>query len=289
MHGQQQRPGNDHADRIDAVGRVILESIRSRLPELRILDVTDLFFELRSVKSDVEIACLGRFSRLVDIGFEAHVTSWRPGISEREYYASIVREMDAAGAEPPTFLLLESCAPGVKWPAQDPIPTGREVAVGDYIVSETSPKWAGYQAQGLQCLTVGPTTPEIRSIAAYAAEIWHRCTDLLRPGNTLEQVVEAARPIIDRARQQHGSLADTLHLHVSYAGLGGPDPVGRTPTIVPNQAFMPEIGPMGGRLKGPPPPFRVNGGYLVVSTDGAPRHFCGTHPIEDRLLGLIAA
>ena len=265
----------------------LLEAIRKRLPRLRIVDVTDLFFELRSVKSAAEIDCLAESARLVDIGFEAHLTAWRPGITEREYYAAVVHAMDAAGAEPPTFLLLESGKLFGPWLSQDPIPSGRVLERGDYIVSETSPKWAGYQAQGLQCIVLDTPTPEMNDLVKYGAEIWHRCTDRLRPGNTLDQVVHAADDIIEKARAKLGPLSDTLHLHVAYAGLGGPDPLARPAEIQPGQAFMPEIGPMGGRLRTAPPPFRINGGYLVVSTDGAPRHFFGKHPIERRLMAAV--
>jgi Xaa-Pro aminopeptidase len=265
----------------------LLEAIRKRLPRLKVVDVTDLFFELRSVKSAAEIDCLAESARLVDVGFEAHLTAWRPGITEREYYAAVVHAMDAAGAEPPTFLLLESGKLFGHWLTQDPIPSGRTLEPGDYIVSETSPKWAGYQAQGLQCIVLGKPTAEMKELVKYGTDIWHRCTDRLRPGNTLEQVAHAADDIIEKARAKLGPLADTLHPHVAYAGLGGPDPLARPAVIQPNQAFMPEIGPMGGRLKTAPPPFRINGGYLVVSTDGAPRHFFGKHPIERRLMAAV--
>lgn len=265
----------------------LLEAIKKRLPKLKIVDVTDLFFELRSVKSAVEIDCLAQSARLVDIGFEAHLTAWRPGITEREYYAAVVHAMDAAGAEPPTFLLMESGKLFGPWLTQDPIPTGRTLAPGDYIVSETSPKWAGYQAQGLQCIVLGKPTAEMKELVKYGTEIWHHCLERLRPGNTLEQVVRAADGLIEKARGKLGHMAETLHLHVSYAGLGGPDPLARPGIIQPNQAFMPEIGPMGGRLKTAPPPFRINGGYLVVSTEDKPRHYFGSHPIEERLMSAV--
>ena len=51
---------------------------------------------------------------------------------------------------------------------------------------------------------------------------------------------------------------------------------------------MPEIGPTG-RRGAEPPPFRHNGGHLVVSTEGAPKHFFGDYPIERRLLAAIDA
>ena len=261
----------------------MLDAIRKRLPGLKIVDVTDIFFEMRSVKSAEEIGCLEQSARLVDIGFEAHRSAYRPGITEREYYSAIVHAMDAAGAEPPTFLLMESGKLFGPWLSQDPIPSSRTLEQGDYIVSETSPKWAGYQAQGLQCVVLGKPTSEMKELVKYGAEVWHKCTAQIRPGNTLETVVHAADDVITKARARLGPLAETLHPHCSYAGLGGPDPAARPAVIQPNQAFMPEIGPSGGR-QSPQPPWRMNGGYLIVSTNDQPRHFDGKYPIEARLL-----
>jgi Xaa-Pro aminopeptidase len=264
----------------------LLEDIRKRLPNLKIADVTDLFFELRSVKSEEEIRCLERSAEIADVGFEAHVKGYRPGMNEREYYAAIVHAMDAAGAEPPTFLLLESGPLFQSWLTQDPIPSNRRLQPGDYIVSEVSPKWAGYQAQSLQCAVLAKPTPEMRELVKYGVEIWHRVTDVIRPGNTIEQAEHCADDIVEKARARLGDYAGALMPHCSYAGLGGPDPIARPREIQPNQAFMGEIGPYSGRAN-PRPPWRMNGGYCLISTEGAPRHLHGKYPIEQRLLVAI--
>ena len=264
----------------------LLEEIKKRLPNLKIVDVTDLFFELRSVKSDEEIRCLEKSAEISEIGFEAHIKGYRPGMTEREYYSAIVHAMDAAGAEPPTFLLLESGPLSGPWLTQDPIPSNRVLNRGDYIISEASPKFAGYQAQSLQCAILGKPNAEMRELVKYGAEVWHRVTDLLRPGNTLEQAEHCADDIIEKARARLGAYASALVPHCSYAGLGGPDPFARPREIQPNQAFMGEMGPYSGRAN-PQPPWRMNGGYCLISTDGAPRHLSGRHPIEDRFMAVI--
>src|SRR5262249_30763078 len=156
------------------------EEIKKRLPNLRIVDVTDLFFELRTVKSDEEIRCLERSAEIADVGFEAHIRGYRSGMTEREYYAAVVHAMDAAGAEPPTFLLLESGPLFQTWLTQDPIPSNRVLNRGDYIVSEVSPKFAGYQAQSLQCVVLNTPTAEMQELVKYGVEVWHRFTDLIR-------------------------------------------------------------------------------------------------------------
>lgn len=264
----------------------LLEDIKKRLPNLKIVDVTDIMFEMRTVKSDEEIHCLEKSAEVVDAGLEAHWATWKPGMTEREYYSAVVHAMDAAGAEPPTFLLLESGPLFKAWLTQDPIPSNRVLERGDYIISETSPKWAGYQAQGLQCVVLAKPTREMTELVKYGAEVWHRVTDMLRPGNTLEQAEHCAQDIIERAREKLGDYAGTLVPHCSYAGLGGPDPFARPAEIQPNQALMGEIGPYGGRVK-PRPPWRMNGGYCLITTDGAPRHLNGKYSIEQRLLHCI--
>ena len=264
----------------------VLEEIKKLLPNLKIVDVTDLFFELRSIKSDEEIRCLERSAEISEIGFKAHITGYRPGMTEREYYSAIVHAMDAAGAEPPTFLLLESGQLFQDWPTQDPLPSNRVLNLGDYVASESSPKFAGYQAQSLQCVVLGPAKEEMTELVKYGVEVWERFTDLVRPGNLIEQVEHSADDIIEKARARLGDYAGTLIPHCSYAGLGGPDPVARPREIQPNQAFMGEIGPYGGRSD-PPPPWRMNGGYCLISTDGAPRHLSGQSPIEERLMVVI--
>jgi Xaa-Pro aminopeptidase len=264
----------------------LLEEVKSRLPNLKIVDVTDVFFELRSVKSDEEIRCLERSAEISSIGFEAHLTAWRPCITEREYYSAVVHAMDAAGAEPPTFLLLESGPLFSSWLTQDPIPSNRELKRGDYIVSEASPKYAGYQAQSLQCVVLSKPTPNMTELVNWGVEVWHRFTDLIRPGNTIEQIEHSADDIIEKARGKLGDYAGALVPHCSYAGLGGPDPFARPREIQPNQAFMGEIGPYSGRSN-PRPPWRMNGGYCLISTDGSPRHLCGRYPIETRLMAVV--
>jgi len=239
--------------------------------------------ECRLGQGDEEIACLEKSARLADIGYQAHVKLARPGVTEREVYAGVIHAMDAAGAEPPTFLLLSSGPMPREQLTGDAIPSNRVLQQGDVICSETSPKWAGYQAQGLQCIVLGRPTPQMQELAKYAAEIYHKCADQLRPGNTREQVVHAADDVIERARTGLGSLADGLRPACSVAGLGGPDPAPRPNVLQPNQAFMLEMGP-GGRAYNPPQ--HIYGGYCIVTTTGAPRHL-GEVPIEDMLLRAI--
>src|SRR5262249_8924341 len=156
-------------------------------------------------KSDEEIRCLEKSAEISEIGFEAHIKGYRPGMTEREYYAAIVHAMDAAGAEPPTFLLLESGPLFQSWLTQDPIPSSRVLNPGDYIVSESSPKYAGYQAQSLQCAVIAKPTAEMTELVKYGVEVWHKFTDYIRPGNTIEQIEHSVDALIEKVRPKIGA------------------------------------------------------------------------------------
>jgi hypothetical protein len=126
----------------------------------------------------------------------------------------------------------------------------------------------------------------MKELVKYGVEVWHRFTDLIRPGNTIEQIEHCADDIIEKVQARLGDYAGALIPHCSYAGLGGPDPVARPREIQPNQAFMGEMGPFSIYAK-PRAPWRMNGGYCLISTDGAPRHLSGKHPIDHRLMVVI--
>jgi len=196
-----------------------------------------------------------------------------------------VHAMDVAGAEPPTFLLLSSGPmPGGEPQTGDAIPSNRVLQRGDVISSETSPKWAGYQAQGLQCVVLGKPTPEMHELARYAAEIFHLTADKLRPGNVWQEAEHAGAAVVERARSSGlGDLADSLWPHCSIAGLGGPDPFPVSNIVQPNQAFMVEMGVGGRRFR---PAQSIQGGSCIVSTTAAPRYLSGV-PIEQLVLTAI--
>ena len=105
------------------------------------------------------------------------------------------------------------------------------------------------------------------------------------PCPLLPQKRPSSRVMRRRATRILPNIAGALIPHASFAGLGGPDPFGRPKEFQPNQAFMGEIGPSG--RANPRPPWRMNGGYCLISTSGAPRHLCGKHPIENRLMAVI--
>jgi Xaa-Pro aminopeptidase len=259
----------------------VYEEIRRRLPYLTLVDATDIFFELRKVKSDEEVACIAEAARLVDIGHRAQLASIRPGVTERAVYVDVVHAMDAAGAEPPSFLLMDSGPLPSGVLTGDPIPSDRVLQMGDLVMSVAGPKWAGYKVHGVQCIHLGPPTPEMTELQKYGADVFHTCADRIRPGNKVDEVLHAGDDIVERARNRLGRVADTLKPHCLAAGLSCPD--GRPDVIQPNMAFYLEL---GFHARDATLWQHVKGGRGVVATRGEPRYLSDT-PIEQVLLSVI--
>jgi Xaa-Pro aminopeptidase len=151
---------------------------------------------------------------------------------------------------------------------------------GDLICSELGPKWAGYQAQISQCISLGKPSATLLDLHKYACEMFHRMADRVRPGVHHDEVLQAAGEVVERCRANYGDLADGFNPIATPAGLGGPDPEPTSKILEPNQAFNLHIG------HGVSQPQHLYGGYCVVVTDGAPRHL-SRFPIEELMLKVI--
>ncbi|MBI4200364.1 MAG: aminopeptidase P family protein [Chloroflexi bacterium] len=253
------------------------EAIHKKLPHVKMVDMTDMFFTLRAVKSDEEVACLANSARLSDIAFEAKLSLARPGVTERELYAGMIYAVEAAGAEPPTFLVLNSGSmPGGPLMG-DPSPSNRVLQPGDVLCSEIGPKWAGYQAQGSQTVVLGKASPVLHELAQYGAEVWHKIVDKLRPGNSYHEALHAGDDIIRAVRWKLGDLAESFHPIAHGAGLNGPDPEPPFDELQPNQAFNVHIG------HGAPTTQHLFAGCCVATTKGEARPL-SKYPIEELLL-----
>lgn len=244
----------------------IRDRIRETLPQLRLVDASDMFVALRSVKSEEEIGCLEKSAALCDLAFRKHLELIHPGMRERELAASLVEAVEAEGADPPTLVLLNSGPMPREELMGDPFFSGRILRGGDVVTSEIGPKWAGYQAQSMQCVSLGPPGRKLQELAKYGIEVFHKVVDRLRPGNSAGEAAGAGDDVIARAEEKLGAeLARGLRPLIHESGFGGPDPTPRPWTIQANQAFMVEIGP------GQTAPQHVYVGSCYIVTPSGPR------------------
>jgi Xaa-Pro dipeptidase len=148
------------------------------------------------VKSEEEVAFLRRGAALSDAGLLNMVEHTRPGVTERELVDAIERGYVPYGGGTHIHYLLSTSMsdPDRCVPAQ--LPSTRELAAGDVIVTEISASYRGYSGQVLRTIAVdAEPTPLYRELHAVAEAAFEGITGVLRDGTSAEEVIEAASVI----------------------------------------------------------------------------------------------
>jgi Xaa-Pro aminopeptidase len=164
------------------------EKIRTSLPKVNFENATDLMQEVRSVKSAEEIAFVEKAAEIIGHANEVLIAHAKPGVGEHELVAEMLREIVRRGGEPITMMLFGSGGPEVPWAQR--VFTTRKLKPGDLINTEVEAKYAGYIAQALQPVSLGPKPKELDKIFDATKIIFEKMLAFLKPGLTFGAVME---------------------------------------------------------------------------------------------------
>ena len=163
------------------------EKIRQALPNVKFENATDLMQEVRSVKSAEEVAFIEKAADIIGKAINVLIAHAKVGVRENELIAEMLREIVRQGGEPITMLLFGTGGPEVPWAQR--VFTTRQLKPGDLINTEVEGKYAGYIAQALQPISLGPKPKELDKIFNATKIIFDRMLKFLKPGITFGEVV----------------------------------------------------------------------------------------------------
>src|SRR5207253_2867747 len=143
--------------------------------------------EVRSVKSVEEIAFIESAAAIISSALDVLIAHSRPGVTENQLIAEMLREIVRQGGEPVTMLLFGAGGPEVPWAQR--VVTTRPLKLGDLINTEVEAKYGGYIAQALQPISLGPRPKELEKIFDATKIIFDKMLRLLRPRVTFGEVV----------------------------------------------------------------------------------------------------
>jgi Xaa-Pro aminopeptidase len=164
------------------------EKIRTALPKVTFDNATNLMQEVRSVKSAEEVAFIEKAAAIIGKALDAMIEHSKPGARENELIAEMLREIVRQGGEPITMLLFGTGGPEVPWAQR--VFTTRQLKPGDLINTEVEAKYAGYIAQALQPIVLGPKPKALEEIFAATKAIFDRMIEFLKPGISFGTVVK---------------------------------------------------------------------------------------------------
>jgi Xaa-Pro aminopeptidase len=168
-----------------------IEKIRAALPRVKFENGTDVMQEVRAVKSAEEVAFIEKAAEIIGHANEALIAHAKVGVGEHELIAEMLREIVRRGGEPITMLLFGTGGPEVPWAQR--VFTTRKLKSGDLINTEVEGKYAGYIAQALQPVSLGPRPKELEKIFAATKVIFERMLQFLKPGITFGAVAKFYR------------------------------------------------------------------------------------------------
>ncbi len=159
--------------------------MRAALPEAQFVDLGDLIWRLRLIKSPAEIALLRRVATIADETLRRAAAVCRAGTNQREAARVAVNAFVELGADPGP--------PG-------PITAGRgwdflhghledtALSDGDIVHIELTPRVSGYSARTMRCVSVGAPAPALVDAVRRLAEIQDRQIAAMHPGAVARDV-----------------------------------------------------------------------------------------------------
>ena len=164
------------------------EKIRQALPAVKFENATSVMQEVRAVKSAEEIAFIEKAADIIGKAIDVLIANAKIGVRENELIAEMLREVVRQGGEPITMMLFGTGGPEVPWAQR--VFTTRQLKAGDLINSELEGKYAGYIAQALQPIALGPKPTELAKIFDASKIIFEHMIKFLNPGVTFGAVVQ---------------------------------------------------------------------------------------------------
>ena len=172
---------------------------QKELPGWRLKDLSTAFRSLRLVKSAEEISWLEKGAALTDAALQALIDQIEPGM--REYQLGAIIETAALNAGGLPHLCYLSSGPqdgaGACVPRQNL--SNRIIARGDVVNTEISISWWGYSGQMHRPIFLGAKPNALyERLWDTALEAYTRCVSALKPGNSSEDILDAADVIAER-------------------------------------------------------------------------------------------
>lgn len=171
----------------------VVDDWRVAFKSANFVDTTDLFQEVRMIKSKEELKWFRKGAALTDMAFYALEKKAKTGMTEAEMAGVITGGfMPRGGGVKLIFIGSTSMArPHLIFPNQ--FPSRRKTRKGDIILTELSSDYEGHSGQAHRPIVVGAKpTPIYQKLYDVGVEAYNRILKSLKPGATHEDVRNAA-------------------------------------------------------------------------------------------------
>ncbi len=180
-----------HANAADGViVHSAFADLLARLPDATFRDATDIVGRARYVKSDEEIAALGRASAIAAAGLETLIQEARPGLAEATLYARIMRTLLAAGSAYVPLVLAAGPPDRPRYRHVNP-QLGHTLEAGWLIEADVRSAWGGIVACESQTVVLGEISSSYAELASRQEDAFAAILGAMVPGCPVADVFRA--------------------------------------------------------------------------------------------------
>ncbi|MBM4262298.1 MAG: aminopeptidase P family protein [Deltaproteobacteria bacterium] len=173
-----------------------VKAIQEAFPQAKIVNATDMMQEARAIKSAEEIAMLERSEAIIEKAIDTMKQTAKPGVSEKEVYASMLHTMLSNGGELPTLFFLSA---GPNLYNSSFVPTDYVIQNGDNLVGEIEAKYAGYAAQAVHPAVVGKPNPAYEAMVKTSRTCFDAVLAAMKPGVTFGALFDIYTKTVESA------------------------------------------------------------------------------------------
>lgn len=184
-----------------ALTNQMFNALRQQLPDAEFVDVDQLPWAMRKIKSATEVDNIRKASAIADITLGAIIDAARPGITEREAAAIAMELFVRNGGDPGMLGIITA---GKEWDFLHGHLHDNPLGNGDVLHLELCPRYRGYSARVMRCVVIGPIPDLLEQTSRKLIELQDRQIAALRPGakaNEIDAILRDA--VISAGIRQH--------------------------------------------------------------------------------------
>lgn len=185
-----------------AMSQEDLQDLLDRLSSSSIVDAGPLLWDLRMIKSPMEIEALRKASEATTTAFERGFGAIRPGMTERELAGIMMSELALQTEELPGFLMIRSGE--MKYGMVNVEPFEKPLNPGDLIVVDAGAKYKHYWSDFMRMACIGEPSSEQRRFFEAELASQQAGVEKIQPGNRLHEIFDACfKVLMDEGMGEH--------------------------------------------------------------------------------------
>jgi Xaa-Pro dipeptidase len=204
------RPGNDAGPLLERIRELKLErgtigfadagvphnlyaQIAKSLPEATLTDVSDVFQNVRTIKSPEELAMIEQANHVFDAGIRGMVQHVRPGMTGAEATREMIKAMWAAGGDLESLISVNFGNVPKQNPVLAELCLERTIQWGDVATLTAHAEYGHYAGHSDQEIVFGEPKPLHREMFQAAVEVRGAVLGAVKPGATQRDLIDTYR------------------------------------------------------------------------------------------------